>query len=107
MEQYVRVSDLKEELACLAAEKFSVVDPRYQYLLEILETVEEIIDTRVYKYPEPRVRVGTWIREDLHNGSWRNHCSICGAKVYWPAHKGEVCRYASCPACRVRMEVEI
>ena len=104
-DNYIKVSDLKDELGTLAAEKFSVVDPRYPYMLEVLEMVEDIVDIRLHKYPEPEVRTGYWIMDPEHPKMWI--CSICGAKVFWIPRKGrERCRYPSCPCCKTPMKIE-
>lgn len=100
-EQYIKVDDMLDELRCLAADHFSVVDPTYQTYLSALDNVELSV-ARIRKYETPEVRVGRWKRE--RPGSYRFNCSICGFPVFFPKHQ-DPCDYPHCPGCRTRMEV--
>ena len=103
-EKYIKVSELKEELACLAAEKFSVVDPTYEHLLKVLETVEQIIDTKIRQYDQAEVRIGRWIPDGFELGYRKYKCSMCNALVYWPTGRGNP-KMPRCPSCQTKMEV--
>lgn len=102
MTVYIKESDLMDELRCLAADHFSVVNPAYQTYLETLNDVEDAV-ARLRKYPERAVLTGQWLRE--RPGSYRFHCSRCNYPVFYPRHD-EPCIYPYCPACRTQMEVE-